>query len=492
MKKINYYINKLKKKGFQHLVPAKSLERGQILIIVTLLLTGLVAFVGLVIDTGLVFVGQGKLRNSVDAAALAAASNFRLGFDKDDLEDAAYEFLILNGIGEPEAVISFCDIDELDDPELCPADGEEWKKVVRVDASATVQLAFLRVIGINEIEVYASAIGEAASMDVVLVLDTSDSMGKDTGNNNDIPDNDPFLCNQDNSCHPFDDVKSAAAYFVSQLTYPYDRVAVVGFDKNISNELAFTNVLGDITTAIGNMEIFEPGNCTNDVFWNPLTNKGPCRKYLPDIDPPYDDIYQGLDCPWHTAHGNPGGCTTTNIGSALQEAGNILADTGRREAHWVVVLLTDGAANSSPTGDYCTNWWWLPPYCRSKFQDDNWTRYCFDNTYTWCLLPNADGGPGGVLDADPANRRYNTDDFARDMFDYVGRTQGATIYTIGLGNIVTTSLPIVYGEAAGERLLAYGASQDVGDGLYIQSSTSSALDDAFDQILDQVATRLSK
>ena len=95
MKKIFIRINNFIKKPLQHLVPENNPERGQVIIIVAMAMIGLVAFVGLAIDTGLVFVGQGRLRRAVDAAALASASNFRQGYDITELRASAYELLVL-------------------------------------------------------------------------------------------------------------------------------------------------------------------------------------------------------------------------------------------------------------------------------------------------------------------------------------------------------------------------------------------------------------
>ena len=84
------------------------LERGQVLVIVTLSVIGLVAVVGLTVDTGLLYLNHGKLRRAVDAAALAASSQFREGYDDAAKAAAAEEFLILNGINDPSATVQTC------------------------------------------------------------------------------------------------------------------------------------------------------------------------------------------------------------------------------------------------------------------------------------------------------------------------------------------------------------------------------------------------
>ena len=84
---------------------ARKSQRGQVLIIVVFAIVGLVAFVGLVVDTGLVFIGNGKLRRAVDAAALAAAAQYRKDPNPNALSADALEFLTLNGIPNGTATV---------------------------------------------------------------------------------------------------------------------------------------------------------------------------------------------------------------------------------------------------------------------------------------------------------------------------------------------------------------------------------------------------
>ncbi len=72
-------------------------------------------------------------------------------------------------------------------------------------------------------------------MDVVLVIDTSDSMTYDAPADYGDPNHylrDPSQCNPIHNCHPFEEVKDAAKAFVDQMYFPYDRVAVVTFDRS--------------------------------------------------------------------------------------------------------------------------------------------------------------------------------------------------------------------------------------------------------------------
>jgi len=470
------YISRISNKIAQKLhrrTVNKRLERGQVLIIVTLSVIALVAIVGLVVDVGLLYLNHGKLRRSIDAAALAASLQFREGYSETELSDAAIEFLVLNGVNDPSATVETCATNP-GDPVLCTTPA---RKLVRVRASSTMPLAFLPVIGIHETTVRASAVSEAASMDVVFVIDASDSMTYAATDPND-PMRDPSQCNPVHNCHPFEEVKDAALAFVDQLYFPYDRVAVVTFDDGARTDLGFSDNKADVQNAITNLEVIEPDICD--------TTSGPCRQYARDglgdiIDLDGNgvgDTYLGFDCPIYHRTGNPDTCGTTSIGRGLLMAGDEFSneDTFRQESLWVVILLTDGATNGPSYT--CPNSTWTKPFCR----DNNaTTRHCFEADDESCLAR------GGVFDPDD----YDTDDYARDMVDFVSEDQGALIFTIGLGQLVQTSIPIdSNGWGAGEQLLRYAA--DVGGGKYYFAPSGNQLRAIFLDIASNLATRLTQ
>ena len=64
-------------------IPFKKLrtaDRGQAILIIALAMVGLVAFVGMMTDGGVLFIEYGKLKRGIDAAAIASAQPFRAGF----------------------------------------------------------------------------------------------------------------------------------------------------------------------------------------------------------------------------------------------------------------------------------------------------------------------------------------------------------------------------------------------------------------------------
>jgi hypothetical protein len=332
-------------------------------------------------------------------------------------------------------------------------------------------------------------------MDVVFVIDASDSMTYRAPEGD--PMRDPSQCNPAHNCYPFEDVKDAALAFVDQLYFPYDRVAIVTFDDGarpvvfsgsfdgcdsdgdgVFEYSAFSDDKVEVQNAITNLEVIEPQICD--------TTTGPCRQYARDglgdiIDLDGNgigDTYLGFDCPVYHRTGNPDTCGTTSIGQGLRMAGCEFGNknTFRQESLWVVILLTDGATNGPSY--VCPNSTWTKPFCR----DNNaTTRHCFDAGDTLCL------SRGGVLDPDD----YDTDDFARDMADFVAEEQGALIFTIGLGQLVQTSIPIdANGWGAGEQLLRYSA--DTGGGKYYFAPSGNQLRAIFLDIASNLATRLTQ
>ncbi len=219
-------------------------QPGQILIIVVFAIVGLVAFMGLVVDTGLVFVGYGALRRSVDSAALAAAAQYRKDPNPAGLTKAALEFLVLNGVSNAGAEVHVCNTDypTYHDAALCTIPAR--RRLVRVDATTTVPLAFLPVIGIRTVALNATATSEAASLDIVLALDASESMSWDSPTTSLMRD--PSECNAKRdpvdgttSCLPFQNIQRAAMDFVDALITndnQYDRVSIIPFHRTVFDD----------------------------------------------------------------------------------------------------------------------------------------------------------------------------------------------------------------------------------------------------------------
>ena len=142
---------------------------------------------------------------------------------------------------------------------LCPdtSSGQLQRKLVYVRAYEKSPTYFVSLVGIQTVPISTTAVAEAAPVDLVIVLDTSESMGRDSPNYN-SGDFDPAACNAITTtdpsdpnyhlaCQPLTTAKAAAKGLINSLYPGYDRVAVVTFDSQAHTPVP----LGDPGTAAG-------------------------------------------------------------------------------------------------------------------------------------------------------------------------------------------------------------------------------------------------
>ncbi len=466
-------------------------ERGQAMILIAAGFVGLAAFIGLAIDAGLLFANMGHLQRAVDTAALSAANQFRQGQTVSEIEDSARALIALNmpeadlSAGTTQVQVFTCATDN----SLCPPIGEPPRKLVRVVASHQVDFAFMPVVGIDNHTLTTDAVSEAASLDLVLVIDTSPSMSYDAAPGELYRDQEE--CNAAGMCYPFEYVRSAAIDLMENVYFPYDRVALVTFDREATLHLDLTycsqTFSGDsaaqkqcVVDELNDMEI------------------------LPDPDP-------SMDCPDWGSTGDPRGCMSTNVADGLLTAGNEFGFNGREEAVWVVIFLADGVANAGNNAS--------PPSL-----PEHWI--CPEDT--WWSTDNPEGpycndGVGSTRHASTSTD-YDADDYARDMADFVGCLdadspiqyctnpgQGAVIFAVGLGDRMTSytvsSRDPALDADLGEQLLRYIANVgfdgdpandpcsgvSIGNtcGNYFYAATGADVSPIFQAIASRIFTRLT-
>lgn len=446
----------------------RKLQRGQAMVLIALAFIGLAAFVGLTVDAGILFIQIGHLRRAVDSASLAAANQFREGRSDNEIERAADEFINLNSLNPADAKIFKCDLSNptvgntnpYHDIDLCPEDlnGNGWhgppnggggvpadalevpRKYVRVTATMPVDFAFLPIIGWGSIDIQANAVSEAASVDIVLAIDTSESMSYDAdchdGDDDDgdgviddcapsqylwpgapgpnpdplwdLPDDyyrDPDICNDLNTtapgvqggCHPFEEVRDAALALVNRLYFPYDRMAVISFDQNALAQLNLSSDASSIISSIGNLTVFKLASCAG---------------FPPD----------------------PSLCTSTNIADGLQVGGSQFGSFLREEAVLIFILLSDGSANTatdigsppphtrvcpSPLGPGQPTW--VQPFCKDEDFEIGLGQWGYD-------AEDAAVDQGYFVGCPEANS------FDPSQTSCTAAGQGAVIFTIGLGD----------------------------------------------------------
>jgi hypothetical protein len=562
-------------------------ERGQSIVLIAVAFVGLIAFVGLTVDAGLLFIGYGHLRRAVDAAAISAATQFRENYTLSEMQNAATEYLRLNGVDMDNASAEiFTCATSAGDPNLCTT---PKRKLVRVVGHSKVDFAFLPVLGIYNAPIIAEAYGEAASMDVVLVIDISESMTEETDwDEADDPNfylRDPSVCNDidpdgtdpawgpggsvaDNTpgeCHPFEEVKQAAkqlALFI--LNKPAadeeDRLSLVIFSngwESGENRGTYTlpfggspawytsySGVGGAEAAINSLEVYEAGvDCIpNDITVGVGgTNPGICRR-LDGAHGDYntngiDDDFNGMGCPrlFNPAIEDQSSCTTTNIGGGMKLGAGMFGHQPHMESLWVLILLTDGAANATcldeagntvdcirdpvaegiPLG-YCPN------ILRDPAPDaaDIW--YLSGAPYIYNTNPACRDSYVSTRHSPAGSVDYDADDYAMDAADFAAcdgvmpaavcnglEGQGAVMFSIGLGPRVLSpvdqsSPPKPYGEALlryiahagidwpGGHNPCYSAATGTSCGSYFYAPTGSALFDVFDEISSRIFTRITK
>jgi hypothetical protein len=306
-------------------------------------------------------------------------------------------------------------------------------------------------------------------------------------------------------CNPFKDVKDAARMFIKRLDFVRgDRVVLVTFDRAgvpydpdgtgplrplLRSEAAAINTLN---TKIG-------------VRINPTGFHNVCPEYNSALaewqsflngDIPEPDVRP-------MAYESIAPCGNTNVGGGILAANNALTDPVdvRREAVWVMIVLSDGAANvTNPTAGvgsteygfygYCP-WWTFcdlgpgDPYdagnpvyhwpeCTENNPDQTELAFpiCNDNepdTRHFCLDWDTGQPEPGNTECGVAGH-YDADDYARDMADFAGLIQvSATgkpgnfiaMFAIAFGNDVVN-------EPTGAPLLRYIA--DAGDNGFIDNN----------------------
>ena len=334
-----------RKKLFKKLLRNRS--RGQAIVLVAIAFVGLIAVVGMAMDGGVYLINYATLKRSVDAASIAAAQQFRKNYVQADMTNAVSEFLQLN-----KTQLNQSDLTNIitetcataltpGDPALCT---DPPRKLVRVTATQHVNFGFLRVIGWDGVDITASSIGEAASIDMMLVIDTSISMAAATdyvnnGNScvglpyndnippgkcaNDVnPLDDPSVCNNNGAhgattCEPMADVLTEAQQFADLLFYPYDRVGVVALTNQVAGDTTTAGrnpiVVWDLqssyvsgVTTIDQAATIDQGNVDNAIAGDGVgaTNTLTGLK-----------VFQPVACQWIPDPLNPGGYVFNAVGT---------------------------------------------------------------------------------------------------------------------------------------------------------------------------------
>jgi Flp pilus assembly protein TadG len=148
-------------------------ERGIAVMWTALLLVFTIPVVGLAIDAGLLYLVRSKLSSACDAAALATARNLNLGMTLPaQMANAQARGIAFFNANFPNGYLGTSGVT----PEVLIDDSTTSSITVRVSATGSASLYFMRLLGPSV--TIASASGQATrrSVNIIMVLDRSGSM----------------------------------------------------------------------------------------------------------------------------------------------------------------------------------------------------------------------------------------------------------------------------------------------------------------------------
>ncbi|MGO4331834.1 VWA domain-containing protein [Cupriavidus sp. 2TAF22] len=193
--------------------PGAGRQRGQITLVAAVTMIGLLGAAGLAIDAGMAYVTKAKLNAAVDSAAVAAARAVTNGTTQPDqaaaARQAAQDFFNTNfPSGYLQAVPTLATPAVLFDTPTAGA------VTINVSASATMPLTLMKVLGMNNVAVAATAQSIRKDLDLIFVIDASGSMSP-----------------------VWSTVKSNANTFLDQFSPSSDRVGLVHFASGAVSDI---------------------------------------------------------------------------------------------------------------------------------------------------------------------------------------------------------------------------------------------------------------
>jgi Flp pilus assembly protein TadG len=184
--------------------PSSPTQKGFALVYMAVVLTALLLFTGLAVDSGRSYVVQGQLTKAVDGAALAAARSLNSGDPKGEatrIFKANFPTGYLGTLPSPDPVA---------DPNFFSSavDTATGVNVVTVNATATLPTALMRLANLNQVTVGATGQATRRMVDLSLVLDVSSSIGS-----------------------KWPAVRDAARMFIDSFDAVHDRVSLLTFSN---------------------------------------------------------------------------------------------------------------------------------------------------------------------------------------------------------------------------------------------------------------------
>jgi hypothetical protein len=288
-------------------------ESGQVLPLVMVFMVVMLVMLGLVIDEAQAYRARVALRASTDAAALAGAANLP---NTATASSAAYQYgasgknPIPNVPTVATSVSTTC---------VSTFPGCRPANTVQVTQSADVPTTFLNLIGIKSIHVSATASAcspcDAVPLDIMIVLDRTGSMCQFSDGTNDP------------SCTDLNNAKDGIRTFLGLMDPQGTRVglAVLPPATSIGNRCA--KPTGAEYNSPGDPYVIVPLSSDYRSPGGPLN--------------PRSQLVSTVACLQ--------GGGSTSYANAIEQAQAALRAGGRPEAQDIIVMMSDGAANTGPS-----------------------------------------------------------------------------------------------------------------------------------------------
>ena len=300
-------------------------EAGQTLPMILMFMVCILLFAGLVIDLGQAYRTRIQLQASADAASLAGAARFP---DSAVANSTAYQYSAKTGSknsipGVPNVAVNVQTVCSKTLPTCLGAN------TVVVDETASVPTTFLQLIGIKSIpvKVHATACSpcNAVPLDVMFVFDRTGSMCQDSNGNNDP------------GCSDMANARSGMMAFLGEMDSSIDRVGLAVFPPAAS--------MGTKCNTPSSSNNYAYNSQSAPYVIVPLNNTYKAPGPTGAINPA-STLVSTINC----VKGGGG----TAYATAIDKARTELETNGRSNAWKVIILLTDGAANTAPSY-YSTN-----------------------------------------------------------------------------------------------------------------------------------------
>jgi Mg-chelatase subunit ChlD len=222
-------------------------ERGFVLVLYSLMMLFIIVpVVGLAIDAGIMYMIKGKLQTAVDGAALGAARSLAANVILADQESNASAAGIANY--HANFPTAWMQVTPVNDPTVDWSQSTSSTAVVQVTGTVAAPTWFMRLLGFNSVNVSATSTATRRNLNVILVVDRSESL-QDEGNCPILKaDAESFVENS------FVEGRDQVGMVTFGTSYNYDFALNTTFKSSLTTDLSnltctgFTNAAAGFTT----------------------------------------------------------------------------------------------------------------------------------------------------------------------------------------------------------------------------------------------------